>query len=185
MFISPLMIIIALSIKLQDGGGPLFSQTRVGRGGKTFQCFKLRTMVVDAEQKLTHLLATDPEARHMWETQRKLKRDPRITRLGHFLRKSSLDELPQLWNIVRGDMSIVGPRPIIPSETVMYGGSIADYEAVRPGLTGLWQISGRSETTYDERIMLDESYVSEWSFKSDLVIVFKTIPAILMSKGAA
>ena len=133
---------------------------------------------------LEHLLATDPAARAEWEATQKLTNDPRITRLGKFLRKSSLDELPQLWNILRGDMSIVGPRPIVHNEISKYGTDFIYYTDVRPGLTGLWQVSGRSDTTYDERVALDVQYVREWSFIRDVKVIFKTIPAILASKGA-
>lgn len=184
LFVLPFFALLALMIKLQDGGDVFFVQKRIGAGGRVFNCIKFRTMVVDAQARLEHLLATDMDARAEWMANQKLTKDPRITALGRFLRKSSLDELPQLWNILCGDMSVVGPRPIINNEVEKYGTHFEEYAAVRPGLTGLWQVSGRSETTYDERVELDAKYVQEWSFLSDVAIVFKTVPAILMSKGA-
>lgn len=183
-FTMPILLVIAALIKLQDGGQVLFAQERVGVNGKMFKCYKFRSMVANAQERLDHLLATDPEARAEWEQTQKLRRDPRITRLGAFLRKSSLDELPQLWNIVRGDMSIVGPRPIVENEVKKYGAYFEEYAAVRPGLTGRWQVSGRSATTYEQRVQHDATYVQNWSFGSDVWIVVLTIPAILMSKGA-
>lgn len=183
-FLLPLVIPIGLAIRLHDGGPALFVQSRIGRDGKMFRCFKFRSMVVDADVRLANLLASDPQARAEWATNQKLRKDPRITRLGAFLRKSSLDELPQLLNIIRGDMSIVGPRPIVESEVVKYGPYFTYYKGTKPGLTGLWQVSGRSDTTYDERVALDVDYVRKWNNVRDLQIIFMTIPAILKSKGA-
>lgn len=183
-FVSPLFLLLMVLVRFQDGGSAFFVQSRPGLGGRTFRCIKFRTMVIDAQARLDNLLATDPEARRDWERAAKLKNDPRITWVGQFLRKSSLDELPQLINIIRGEMSIVGPRPITMGEIDKYGLGLENYVTVRPGLTGLWQVSGRSGTSYDERIRLDKRYVREWSFSTDLVIVAKTVPAILMSKGA-
>ena len=183
-FLLPLTIPIALAIRLHDGGPALFVQTRIGKDGKTFQCFKFRSMVVDADRRLAELLERDPQARAEWATNQKLRNDPRITRLGAFLRKSSLDELPQLLNIIRGDMSVVGPRPIVESEIVKYGPYFTYYKGTKPGLTGLWQVSGRSDTTYDERVALDVDYVRKWSNVRDVRIIAMTIPAILKSKGA-
>ena len=183
-FTLPMLLIVAGLIKFHDGGQVLFSQKRVGVNGKLFKCYKFRSMVSDAQERLDHLLETDPDARAEWESTQKLRCDPRITRLGSFLRKSSLDELPQLWNIVRGDMSIVGPRPIVENEIAKYGPYFEEYAAVRPGLTGRWQVSGRSETTYQQRVEHDAAYVQNWSFWSDVWIVMRTVPAILMSKGA-
>lgn len=183
-FTLPILLIIAGLIKLHDGGQVLFVQKRVGVNGKLFKCYKFRSMVANAQERLDDLLATDLDARAEWEQTQKLHRDPRITRFGAFLRKSSLDELPQLWNIVRGDMSIVGPRPIVENEIEKYGPYFEEYSAVRPGLTGRWQVSGRSGTTYQQRVEHDTAYVQNWSFRSDVWIVMLTIPAILMSKGA-
>lgn len=183
-FAAPFLIPAMLLIKRHDGGPAIFAQDRIGHGGRVFRCYKLRSMVVDSAERLENLLATDPEARAEWEATQKLTNDPRITRLGKFLRKSSLDELPQLWNILRGDMSIVGPRPIVQNEIAKYGTDFIYYTDVRPGLTGLWQVSGRSDTTYDERVALDVQYVREWSVVGDVKVIAKTIPAILASKGA-
>lgn len=183
-FAAPFLLPAMFLISRHDGGPAIFAQDRIGHGGRVFRCYKLRSMVVDSQERLEHLLATDPEARAEWEATQKLTNDPRITRLGQFLRKSSLDELPQLWNILRGDMSIVGPRPIVHNEIAKYGTDFIYYTDVRPGLTGLWQVSGRSDTTYDERVALDVRYVREWSFVGDVKVIAKTIPAILASKGA-
>lgn len=183
-FAAPFLLTAMVIIRRHDGGPAIFAQDRIGHGGKVFRCYKLRSMVVDSQQRLEHLLATDPEAKAEWEATQKLTNDPRITGLGRFLRKSSLDELPQLWNILMGDMSIVGPRPIVQNEISKYGTDFIYYTDVRPGLTGLWQVSGRSDTTYDERVALDVQYVREWSVVSDIKVIAKTIPAILASKGA-
>jgi len=141
-------------------------------------------MVPDAAERLTELLATDMEARHEWNMTQKLNNDPRITPVGKFIRKTSIDELPQLFNILKGDMSVVGPRPIVEKEVARYGTSIASYDAVRPGLTGLWQVSGRSDVDYAERVELDETYANTRSFWGDVKIVFMTVPAVLFSRGA-
>ena len=183
-FVSPLMIAIAILVRMQDGGSVLFRQTRYGQGGRTFTCYKFRSMVVDAEDRLRRLLESDPAAAAEWQRNQKLRNDPRVTALGRFLRKSSLDELPQLFNIIKGDMSIVGPRPIIDCEVPKYGSYFRYYSAVRPGVTGLWQVSGRNLTTYSERVLLDADYVQRWSLALDLRIILRTIPAILLSKGA-
>lgn len=183
-FAAPFLLVAMIMIRRHDGGPAIFAQDRIGHGGKVFRCYKLRSMVVDAQERLDHLLATDPVARAEWEDTQKLTDDPRITRLGRFLRKSSLDELPQLWNIIMGDMSIVGPRPIVQNEIAKYGADFIYYTDVRPGLTGLWQVSGRSDTTYDERVALDVKYVREWSFFRDIKVILLTIPAIIWSRGA-
>lgn len=183
-FLLPLMVPIAIMIRRHDGGNALFVQNRIGLNGATFRCYKFRSMVVDSEIRLQALLASDPAARAEWDATQKLTNDPRITRLGAFLRKSSLDELPQLFNILRGEMSIVGPRPIVRNEIARYGADFAFYSAVKPGLTGLWQVSGRSNTTYAERVALDVRYVRDWSVIGDILIILKTIPAILASRGA-
>ncbi len=182
--VAPVILLFAGLIRLQDGHRAIFSQPRYGYGGKVFKCYKLRSMVPDAQRRLEYLLATDPAARQEWEETQKLKNDPRITALGRFIRKTSIDELPQLFNILRGDMSIVGPRPIVETEIVRYGDSFKQYCAVRPGLTGLWQVTGRSDTSYDARVAMDVEYAENWTVMSDIGIMIKTIPAVLMSRGA-
>lgn len=183
-FLLPVLIPLAIAIRLSDGGPALFKQKRIGRDGKEFRCYKFRSMVVDADARLKKLLAEDPKARAEWKATQKLEKDPRITAFGQFLRKSSLDELPQLINILKGEMSIVGPRPIVQNEVEKYGEYFAHYCQVRPGLTGLWQVSGRSDTTYGERVALDVQYVSDWSYTNDIKIMVMTIPAVLLSDGA-
>ena len=182
-FLAPLLGLIALLVRAK--GAPIvFAHTRVGRHGRLFKCLKFRTMVPDATNVLNRLLATDPKARAEWERSYKLKNDPRITALGAFLRKSSLDELPQLWNVLRGDMSLVGPRPVVVDEIERYGDARAYYYEVRPGLTGLWQISGRSDLDYDRRISLDTWYVRNWTLWYDILILFKTLLTVPAKAGA-
>jgi exopolysaccharide production protein ExoY len=183
-FVFPLLLVVATLIRLQDGGKAVYAQKRYGRNGLTFSCYKLRSMVANADERLQEILATDPEARAEWEETQKLVNDPRITPLGHFIRKTSIDELPQLINIIRGEMSLVGPRPIVESEIAKYGEYYRDYCAVRPGLTGLWQVEGRSDTTYEERVQLDVKYASSRTFTGDIMIMLRTVPAVLLSKGA-
>jgi exopolysaccharide production protein ExoY len=178
------MISIYLLIRLSEGGPVLFKQQRVGLGGRMFGCYKFRSMLPNAEAALHDYLERHPEAKYEWETNHKLVKDPRVTALGQFLRKTSLDELPQLWNVVVGDMSIVGPRPIVPAEMSRYGSVLAHYCSVRPGLTGLWQVSGRSDCTYPERVALDARYVEEWTLKQDLLILIRTIPALAKQRGS-
>ncbi|MBU1287664.1 MAG: sugar transferase [Alphaproteobacteria bacterium] len=184
LFVAPLILGIALLIRLQDGSRAFYSQKRFGLNGETFNCFKLRSMVPDAREQLEYLLATDPAARAEWDETQKLTNDPRITALGNFIRKTSIDELPQLYNVLRGDMSLVGPRPIVESEIARYGESFRHYCSVRPGITGLWQVSGRSDTTYPERVATDVEYVRSRSFWGDIKIMLMTVPAVLISKGA-
>lgn len=182
--ISPILLLLYLLVYL-DGGGPvIFRHTRVGQGGVPFSCLKFRTMKQDAHKLLEQILAVDPVARKEWEDTHKLHRDPRVSRLGAFLRKSSLDELPQFWNILIGDMSVVGPRPITREEAHYYADDFSVYTSVRPGLTGAWQIGGRSETTYQERVDLDVRYVREWSLLTDFRIVLKTVDVVVFGKGA-
>jgi undecaprenyl-phosphate galactose phosphotransferase len=177
------MLLIAALIR-RDGGPALFRHERVGVDGRRFQCLKFRTMVVNADQVLHDVLANDPRAAAEWREQRKLSHDPRITPLGRLLRMTSLDELPQLLNVLRLEMSLVGPRPIVHQEVPKYGERIADYVQTRPGLTGLWQVSGRSDTSYDHRVELDSWYVRNWTAWHDIAILFKTVPAVLARKGA-
>lgn len=185
-FLFPLYVLVAILIKMNDGGPALFKQRRIGVDGKEFYCYKFRTMVLNAEEQLKSVLDNDPEAAAQWRKFKKLKKDPRITSVGRFLRKSSLDELPQLLNIIKGEMSVIGPRTIIRAETPNYGGmsDFAVYCSVRPGVLGLWQLSGRSDTGFERRVELDVKYVREWSLWGDIKILFISVPAVLLGKGA-
>ena len=175
----PLMIVIAAAIVITDRGSPIFSHSRLGYRGQSFPCFKFRTMVRDADLALAAHLAHDCEAAREWEETRKLRHDPRVTTLGRFLRKTSLDELPQLFNILCGDMSCVGPRPITTEELERYGDFADVYLASRPGLSGLWQVSGRSNTDFPTRVSLDNQYVRTWSLLADILILVKTPFAVM------
>jgi Undecaprenyl-phosphate galactose phosphotransferase WbaP len=179
----PLFAYLSWKIR-QSGGAAIFGHVRVGRYGRMFNCLKFRTMVPDAESVLKRLLESDPSARAEWERDFKLKDDPRITPVGEFLRRTSLDELPQLWNVLKGEMSLVGPRPIIEEELERYADQVGYYLETRPGITGLWQISGRSDTGYEDRVALDSWYVRNWSLWYDLVILSKTVRVVLRREGA-
>jgi Undecaprenyl-phosphate galactose phosphotransferase WbaP len=182
--LSPAFLILALLVRA-DGGPAFFAHRRVGRDGAAFGCLKFRSMVVDSQARLDALLTADPAARAEWETTRKLRHDPRVTRIGRFLRATSLDELPQLFNVLRGEMSLVGPRPVQQAELErFYGAAAAYYMAVRPGITGLWQVSGRSETSYAQRVALDVAYVAQPSLWQDIRILLRTPVAVLSRKGA-
>lgn len=183
-FALPAMFFIAVLMFSTDRGPILFSHERIGRNGKRFRCLKFRSMVVDSQAALRRHLELFPSARAEWEDTQKLRDDPRITPLGRFLRVTSLDELPQLINVIRGDMSLVGPRPIVEDEVVRYAEQIEHYSAVRPGITGLWQVSGRSDCDYDQRVQLDTLYVNQWSFIGDLVILVKTIKVVVLRSGS-
>ncbi len=183
-FLLPLLLLVALSIWLGDGGPPLFRHTRLGQGGRSFGCLKFRTMVTDAELRLAELLQRDLAARAEWEATQKLSKDPRVTPLGRFLRASSVDELPQLINVIRGEMSLVGPRPIVDAERPFYGRRFEAYARVRPGISGLWQISGRSDTSYRRRVACDVVYVRRRGLATDLKVLVLTIPAVLAARGA-
>lgn len=183
-FALPLMALIALIIKMSDGGPVLYGHRRAGRDGKEFVCLKLRTMRVDAAERLADLLERDPLAAAEWAQFRKLRNDPRVTPIGRLLRKSSLDELPQLFNILAGDMSVIGPRPVTVEETKFYGDDSIYYSAVRPGVLGLWQVKGRNELSYEQRIDYDVEYVRDWSLWMDFKILFLAIPVVLFGKGA-
>jgi exopolysaccharide production protein ExoY len=183
-FFAPLMLAVAVAVFLQDGGPAFFAHQRLGRGGRRFAVLKFRSMATDAQARLDHLLAADPEARAEWARDHKLRSDPRITRLGEILRRSSLDELPQLINVLRGDMSLVGPRPIVEGEARRYGHYIRDYFSVRPGITGLWQVSGRNDTSYRRRVALDVIYSRRKSLLMDIRILLMTIPAVLLRRGS-
>jgi len=180
----PFFLIVAALVRA-DGGPAFYAHPRVGRGGRIFGCLKFRSMVVDSQARLEALLAADPAARAEWDSTRKLRNDPRITRIGRILRATSLDELPQLINVLKGEMSIVGPRPVTQAELDRhYGAAAAHYLSVRPGITGLWQVSGRSETSYDQRVALDVAYVSQASLLGDVRILLRTPAAVLSRRGA-
>lgn len=184
LMLAPLMLIIAVLIRSCDGGPALFRQWRIGKSGKTFRCWKFRTMACNADEALQGLLSSDPVAAKEWAEGHKLARDPRITPVGAFLRRSSLDELPQLFNIIVGEMTFVGPRPIVPAERERYGEAFAHCFSVPPGLTGLWQVSGRSDCSYATRVSLDSQYASEWHLLLDAKILARTVPAVLMQRGS-
>ena len=182
--LSPVFLAISLWIYKDSPGPIIFRHYRVGKNGEMFPCYKFRSMCVDADQKLKDLLENNPKARAEWERDFKLKDDPRITRSGAFLRKTSLDELPQLFNVLKGEMSLVGPRPIIQAEVSRYGKYIWDYYLVRPGVTGMWQTSGRSDVEYDERVQMDTWYVRNWNVWFDVVLIWRTFGVVLKRKGA-
>lgn len=181
---APLLIIIAAGVRLSSPGPIVYSQLRLGRNGRSFQFYKFRSMIVNADEVLSTFLDTDLSARAEWETYQKLERDPRITAFGRFIRRTSLDELPQFWNVLVGDMSLVGPRPCLPGQKALYGAHWGSYCAVRPGLTGLWQVSGRNKLTYADRVRLDAKYVSNWSLWLDLKILAKTVLVVIRGDGS-
>ncbi|OED47362.1 sugar transferase [Leisingera sp. S232] len=180
--IAPLIAILWLITRCGGGTG-FFGHARVGRGGCSFKCWKIRTMVPDAEEKLQSYLGGNPDAAREWEASRKLAHDPRITRFGDFLRKSSLDELPQIWNVLCGDMSFVGPRPVTGEELGKYGGRSGSYLAQKPGITGIWQVSGRNSVSYEDRVSMDHRYLRNMSFPLDLMILFKTWLVVIRRTG--
>lgn len=182
---APLFLVIALLIKITAGGPVFYSHSRVGFQGRKFGCLKFRTMIETSETALTALLENDPVSLSEWRVSRKLRRDPRVTPLGHVLRKLSLDELPQFINVLKGEMSCIGPRPVVEEELKMYGASAASYKSTRPGLTGLWQVSGRSRTSYKRRIALDRYYATHWSLMLDISVLLRTIPAVLRHEDTA
>ena len=184
LLLGPLILLLAALVKFSDGGSAFYSHRRVGRNGEFFDCLKFRTMMADGERVLAAHLRRNPEARREWHATRKLRNDPRVTPVGAVLRKLSLDELPQLINILRGEMSLVGPRPVVADELERYGRAAEWYLRSRPGLTGLWQISGRSDVSYDRRVALDRHYAQNWSLAADLLIILKTIPAVCLSRGS-
>ena len=182
--LAPVFLALVILVR-RDGGPAIFAHRRVGQGGRTFGCLKFRSMASDAEERLAALLASDPQARREWEEHRKLSQDPRVTPIGRFLRSSSLDELPQLLNVVVGDMSLVGPRPVTREELdAHYGPATAAYASVRPGVTGPWQIGGRSDTGYRQRVALDVAYASQPSLITDIRILAMTPIAVLSRRGA-
>jgi Undecaprenyl-phosphate galactose phosphotransferase WbaP len=180
----PLLFYLAVAVKMSSRGPIFYGHERIGRYGRRFKAWKFRTMFQDANLLLDQYLEDNPEAMEEWERDHKLKYDPRITRIGRFLRKTSLDELPQLWNVIRGEMSLVGPRPIVTKEIEKYGPYFSLYTMVKPGITGLWQVSGRNNTTYDERVQLDAYYVRNWSPWMDAFLLIKTIRIVLFARGA-
>lgn len=184
LLISPILLAIAFWVYHDSPGPVIFKHRRVGRNGKEFNCYKFRSMCVNSKEVLEHLLATDPEAKAEWDKEFKLKNDPRITKSGAFLRKTSLDELPQLWNVLKGEMSLVGPRPIVQAEVPRYGKYIKEYYSVLPGITGMWQTSGRSDIDYPERVQMDSWYVHNWSVWLDMVLLWRTVAVVLSHKGA-
>lgn len=183
MILLPAFILIAILIKMSSPGRLIYAHERIGRGGKPFKCLKFRTMVPNGDEVLRSHLANSEAARLEWETTRKLKNDPRITAIGAALRATSADELPQLINVLRGEMSLVGPRPIVRDEMRYYGSFGSHYLAARPGMTGLWQVSGRNDVSYDQRVRFDVEYCESWSFAKDLTIIIRTVPALLSRQG--
>jgi Undecaprenyl-phosphate galactose phosphotransferase WbaP len=180
---SPLMLVIVVWVR-REGDSVIYKHRRVGRDGQLFECLKFRTMVPNADQVLRDLLDRDPELKAEWVRDHKLRNDPRITRLGRFLRRTSLDELPQIWNVVRGEMSLVGPRPVVREELLRYGRNVGAYLAAKPGITGLWQVTGRNDTDYRRRVVLDTYYVRNQTLLLDLYILLKTTGVVLGGSGA-
>jgi len=180
----PLIALVAIAIRLDSPGPVFFAQARIGKGGRKFRAWKFRTMVRDAEQLLDRFLQDRPALREEWERDQKLRDDPRVTRVGRLLRRTSLDELPQLWNVLRGEMSLVGPRPIVDEEVGRYGPRFTLYAQVLPGITGLWQVSGRNDTSYEQRVELDSYYVRNWSPWLDLYVLARTVWVVLTGRGA-
>lgn len=178
----PIILVLWCVVRC-DGGPGFFGHTRVGRNGVLFKCWKVRSMVVDAEEKLEDYLKANPKAAAEWACAHKLSNDPRINKLGHFLRVTSMDELPQIWNVLKGEMSFVGPRPVVTKELEKYKSNVAAYLVQKPGITGLWQVSGRNDISYDERVALDVAYLAERSLLTDLVIIARTGYAVMGTTG--
>lgn len=181
--LSPVLLYISRLVK-KDGGPAIYGHERIGQDGKPFKCLKFRSMVTNSKDVLNELLQNDPEAKREWDTTFKLKNDPRITKIGAVLRRTSLDELPQLFNVLKGEMSLVGPRPIITAELERYNEEVDYYLLSKPGMTGLWQVSGRSDVDYETRVYLDAWYVKNWSMWNDIAILFKTVGVVLKKDGA-
>lgn len=177
------MLVIAALVR-RDGGPALFGHKRIGANGKTFVCWKFRTMVMNGDEVLARVLATNPAARAEWNRDFKLRSDPRITRIGNILRLTSLDELPQLFNVLKGEMSLVGPRPIVREEVRRYGAAFHDYARCRPGITGLWQVSGRNDVDYGWRVRLDQEYARHWSVETDCLVLLRTVAVVCQARGA-
>lgn len=179
----PLLVLIFVAMKLTSPGPVLFAHRRVGKGGHAFPCYKFRSMVVNSAEVLERHLAESSDARAEWQRDQKLRNDPRVTAIGRLLRRTSLDEVPQIFNVLRGEMSMVGPRPIVEGEMIRYRQYIVDYMSVKPGITGLWQISGRNNTTYRRRVALDTAYARSRTVALDLAILARTVPAVLTGSG--
>lgn len=184
LFFLPAILLIVVAIKAFSRGPVFYGHTRRGFGGATFRCLKFRSMVMNGDEVLARHLADNPAAAIEWNATQKLRDDPRVTPIGRLLRKSSLDELPQFINVLRGEMSVVGPRPVVTSELTHYGAHAADYLCARPGITGLWQISGRSDTSYAQRVAFDAEYVRSWSLAKDMRIIVMTVPATILQRGS-
>ncbi len=180
---APLIVVIVFMMR-KSGATVIYRHRRVGRGGQMFCCLKFRTMVPNADQVLRELLDRNPELQAEWVRDHKLRNDPRVTRLGRFLRRTSLDELPQLWNVLRGEMRLVGPRPVVKEELLRYGRNVSTYLAAKPGITGLWQVTGRNDTDYRRRVVLDTYYVRNQNLLLDLYILMKTTAVVLGGSGA-
>lgn len=180
----PVMLLLTVAVAIDAKGSPVFAHRRIGKGGRPFKCYKFRTMCNDAEARLEAILRANPELRREWNEHHKLSNDPRITPFGHFLRETSLDELPQLFNVLVGEMALVGPRPIVQAELSRYDRHLPSYLSVKPGLTGLWQVTCRSESTYRRRVAIDRVYAARKCLLLDLRILFATIPAVLSRRGA-
>jgi len=183
LLLSPLFLLVACGVCL-DGGPGIFRQQRIGRYGKSFACYKFRSMRMDADEHLERYLGQNPTAAKEWRRFQKLRNDVRITPFGHFLRRTSIDELPQLINVLKGEMSLVGPRPILPGQEQLYGNNFFYYQNVRPGITGPWQVSGRNRLPFRSRVILESSYVRNWSLLRDLAILIKTVPAVIRNSDA-
>jgi Undecaprenyl-phosphate galactose phosphotransferase WbaP len=183
LFLSPLLVVVGLALA-RDRGPIIYSHSRTGRHGRTFGCLKFRTMVPNADQVLRELLHNDPDLQREWMRDQKLRNDPRVTAIGRFLRRTSLDELPQLWNVLKGEMSLVGPRPVVREEWQRYGRRLDTYLAAKPGVTGLWQITGRSDSCYRRRVALDSYYIRKRSFLMDCYILLRTVKVVFRGRGA-
>lgn len=183
-FLAPMMVLAAILTAAEDGGPVFFGHIRIGRDGASFKCWKFRSMAIDSAERLEAHLAANPAARREWQRDHKLRDDPRVTRWGSFMRKSSVDELPQLFNVLRGEMNLVGPRPIVEAEVRRYGRHFADYSAVRPGITGLWQVSGRNDTTYRRRVAIDTVYRRARCLRLDFWILLMTVGVVLTRRGS-
>lgn len=183
LLLSPLLVVLVLALA-RDRGPTLYRHSRTGKHGKPFGCLKFRTMVPNAEQVLRDLLHNDPALRREWLRDHKLRNDPRVTAIGRFLRRTSLDELPQLWNVLKGDMSLVGPRPVVREEWARYGRHLDTYLSAKPGITGLWQVTGRSDASYRRRVALDSYYVRKRTLLMDVLILLRTVDVVLRGRGA-
>ena len=184
LFISPLLILIAILVKVSSPGPVFYRQKRIGRAGQPFFMLKFRSMYIDSDDLLQALLKSCPYSAEEWATYQKLRFDPRVTRVGAFIRKTSLDELPQIFNVLAGDMSLVGHRPILPSQIAEYGPHFDTYKVARPGITGLWQVSGRNQLSFEKRAEMGSRYTRNWSLWLDFKILLRTVPAVLFPKGA-